>query len=154
MSDNDFDNDNDQQDDDQTGDKPNWRRQLERKAAKADALARENAFLKAGVNPDDPKAKWLVKGYDGDLTPEAIKTAALEAGVLKAETGEARDEIPDEEKQAHERLADTTRGAGSGGERDFHAEMMAAETPAELDRIAREAGVRFADGAYTPPTHR
>lgn len=54
-----------------------------REAAKqAAALARENAFLKAGVNPEDPKAKYFVKGYDGELTAEAIQTEAKVLGLL------------------------------------------------------------------------
>ena len=158
----DTDYDDDYQDDDdrddrgdRSGDKPGWRRRLEKKAQRADDLARENAFLKAGVNPDDPKAKWLVKGYDGELTPEAIKAAASEAGILGGATEEPakeepKDDIPSEEKDAHERMSDTAEGQASGGERDFHAEMNAAKTPEELHRIAREAGVRFAAGTYTP----
>lgn len=45
-------------------------------------LERENAFLKAKIDPEDPKAKWFVKGYDGDLSTEAIRKAALEAAVI------------------------------------------------------------------------
>jgi ribosomal protein L12E/L44/L45/RPP1/RPP2 len=53
------------------------------KAEKA-ALARENAFLKAGINTDDPKLAYFYKGYDGEMTPEAIKQAAITAGFLSA----------------------------------------------------------------------
>lgn len=47
-------------------------------------LARENAFLKAGVNPEDPKMGYFMRGYEGELDTEAIKTAATEAGFLGA----------------------------------------------------------------------
>lgn len=43
---------------------------------------RKLAFLEAGVNTADPKMAYFVKGYDGDLKPESIKAAAVEAGFL------------------------------------------------------------------------
>lgn len=49
------------------------------------ALERENAFLKAGINPDDksnPMAGYFAKGYDGPLDAESIKAAATAAGVI------------------------------------------------------------------------
>lgn len=47
-----------------------------------DTLKRENAFLKAGIKPDDPKAKYFVRGYDGELTADAILAEAKAAGVI------------------------------------------------------------------------
>lgn len=62
---------------------------LRAKAKKADILERENAalkrefaFVKAGVPMDDPKMTYFVKGYDGDLEPDAIRAAAIEAGFM------------------------------------------------------------------------
>lgn len=46
------------------------------------AAARELAFMKAGINPDDPKAKYFVKAYDGELEIDKIKSEATEAGLL------------------------------------------------------------------------
>lgn len=100
---------------------PNWRRQLERKATKAekraseaesraDAAERRLAFAEAGVPLDDPKSRYFVKGYDGDLTADAIKAAAAEAGLLAAPTEPADDGIPPEEQAAHQRIADTAVG--------------------------------------------
>ena len=45
-------------------------------------LRRELAFAKAGLSLSDPRLKYFVKGYDGDLEPEAIREAAVEAGFL------------------------------------------------------------------------
>lgn len=47
------------------------------------ALQRENAFLKAGIDPDDQRLRYFVKGYDGDLTPSQIRQAAIEAGFIQ-----------------------------------------------------------------------
>lgn len=49
---------------------------------RAEKLERENAFLKAGVNPDDPKLGYFYRGYDGDLSADAIRAAAVEAGFI------------------------------------------------------------------------
>jgi hypothetical protein len=40
------------------------------------------AFAQAGINPTEPAAKYFVKGYDGDMDPEAIRAAAVEARVI------------------------------------------------------------------------
>lgn len=56
--------------------------ELRKQVAELSDLKRELAFTKAGINPDDPKAKWFVKGYDGDLDPDAIKLAAVEAQLI------------------------------------------------------------------------
>jgi hypothetical protein len=78
---------NDDQQDDGNEDFKN----LRAKAKKADTLERENAtlkrenaFVKAGVPLDDPKMSYFVKGYDGDLDPQVIRDAAIEAGFMQA----------------------------------------------------------------------
>ena len=53
--------------------------------AKAEAAAeaeRKLAFVEAGVDPSLPVAKYFMKGYDGELTPEAIRQAAIEAQII------------------------------------------------------------------------
>ena len=54
--------------------------------AKAAAKDREVAFLRAGIDPDAKEGivGYFAKGYDGDMTPDAIKAAAQAAGVLQA----------------------------------------------------------------------
>lgn len=49
----------------------------------ADTLRRENAFLKAGINADDARLAYFVKGYDGELSAEAIRKAAYDAGFIQ-----------------------------------------------------------------------
>ena len=54
--------------------------------AKAEAAAeaeRKLAFVEAGVDPSLPVAKYFMKGYDGELTPEAIRQAAIEAQIIQ-----------------------------------------------------------------------
>lgn len=49
-----------------------------------DALKRENAFLRAGIDPQDKRLRYFVAGYDGELNQEAIRLAAVEAGFMDA----------------------------------------------------------------------
>jgi ribosomal protein L12E/L44/L45/RPP1/RPP2 len=55
-----------------------------RAKAEAETLRRENVFLRAGIDPDDTRLRYFVKGYDGELEPDAIRTAAVEAGFVQA----------------------------------------------------------------------
>ena len=77
---------------------------FEAKAKEAEAAQRELAFVKAGVNPDSAAAKYFVKGYDGELTPEAIRAAAEEANLVSSEKKEAAGE-----QQAWNRVAQASR---------------------------------------------
>ena len=55
---------------------------LREQAASASEAARKLAFVEAGVDPSLPVAKYFMKGYDGELTPEAIRQAAIEAQII------------------------------------------------------------------------
>jgi hypothetical protein len=61
----------------------NGKKQLEKELAD---LKRELAFAKAGLPMNDPKMSYFVKGYDGEMTANAIREAALEAGFLASQT--------------------------------------------------------------------
>lgn len=47
-------------------------------------MKRELAFAKAGLPLDDPRMNYFVKGYDGEMEPDAIREAATAAGFLAA----------------------------------------------------------------------
>lgn len=48
-------------------------------------MKRQMAFYQAGIPQDDPRMKYFIKGYEGELEPEAIRNAASEAGFLQVE---------------------------------------------------------------------
>lgn len=54
-------------------------------AAERDAAQRELAFFRAGINAESAVGQLFVKGYDGELTTEAIKAAAAEIPGLVGE---------------------------------------------------------------------
>jgi len=57
-------------------------------------MKRQMAFYQAGIPQDDPRMKYFVKGYEGELDPEAIRNAASEAGFLQVEQKETPQENP------------------------------------------------------------
>ena len=62
-----------------------------RKAARAGETAakeaadakRSLAFMQAGVDPADKRLSYFAKAYDGEMTADAIRNAAVEAGFLQ-----------------------------------------------------------------------
>lgn len=85
-------------------------KELQEKVDATGTAARDLAFLKAGVDPDSPKAKYFVKAYDGDLTVDAIKAEAVAAGLVESEDDGAGD-IPADEQAAHKRTVENVAGA-------------------------------------------
>lgn len=94
-----------------------------KRARKADeelaTLRREFAFVKAGIDPEDPKLKYFAKGYDGEITAEAIRAAATEAGYLTSDDTE--------EAAAHERISQASAGAATQPKVDKVQELLDAD---------------------------
>ena len=88
---------------------------------------RELAFLKAGIPMDDPRMAYFVKGYDGDLTADAIKAQAVKDGFLTEQAPEKTPEQQAEETQNAALLAAQQRQTllAQGG-------LMVGEIPAEV----------------------
>jgi hypothetical protein len=121
------DNTTDEQDEDR---KPNWRRELEAKARRADelekklaAMERKEAFRDVGLDLSKPGVGYFVKGYDGELTAEAIKAAAIEAGFLSEQPAPSNTST-DAPHPAQAALDGITEAAGSPSQvgADFRAE--------------------------------
>lgn len=137
--------------DDETDDRPDDRtitlkrdqiRSLEKQAkaaseavARAEAAERRLAFAEAGIPLSDPKMAYFVKGYDGDISPDAIRQAATDAGFLAAERVDDTDQL--------DRLNRTEAGASNGRMSDddaYQAEMAAAKDVTEVTAIAAKYG--------------
>ncbi len=65
--------------------------ELRKQVSEASEARRELTFLKAGINPDDPKFKYFLKGYDGELSPDAIRLAAEEAQLITPQEPVSKD---------------------------------------------------------------
>lgn len=83
-------------------------REIRKALAEAEQARREVNFLKAGIDPAEPKFKYFVKGYDGDLSPEAIKAAAEEAQLITPQPA-----VDDTDKQAWQTTNKIAAGAES-----------------------------------------
>ena len=53
--------------------------------AELSQMKRQMAFFQAGIPQDDPRMQYFIKGYEGELDADAIRTAATEAGFLQVE---------------------------------------------------------------------
>lgn len=111
--------------------------ELKKQVAEAEAVKREMAFLKAGVPMDNPVAKYFVKGYDGEITPEAIRQAAEEANLIAkaAENAQAKSEA-----DAWGRISRAQRaGETSDPVVDWNAKINAAKNEQEVMQILAQA---------------
>jgi hypothetical protein len=103
--------------------------------AEAEQARRELMFLKAGVNPDDPKAKYFVKGYDGELTVEAIRQAAEEASYIPSQRKEVQADA-----EAFGRMARAaTFGETSEPVVDYADKIRKAKSPDEVMQLLAQA---------------
>jgi len=85
---------------------------LRQQAIESESTKRELAFVKAGIDPSDAAAKYFVKGYDGELTQDAIKQAAIEARLLSHTISD--EEVS--EQKAWGKTNQVAAGAGSSSE--------------------------------------
>lgn len=126
---------------------------LRAKARKADTLERENAtikrelaFVKAGVPLDDPRMTYFVKGYDGELDPDAIRTAAVEAGFM-APPQQQQDPVVDEARSGQAAAVAASTGLDHGFDENaigYAMDQAYAQGGLEaLSDVARQYGVTF-----------
>ena len=116
MSDNYIEDDFDQDLDNEEQESASDLRRAARRGAKAqkelEMLRKELAFYKAGISIDDPKMRYFVKGYDGEMTAEAIRAAALEAGFIASQQPEQVDEgVQQQVFSAQQRVMAASAGA-------------------------------------------
>jgi len=105
-----------------------------------DAMKREMAFLKAGVDTDTKAGQLLYKAYDGELETDLLRAEAAELGILREASAPVREMSDDSDRQAtQERRAlaentvppeNQTESPYDAGHREFKA-MMDAGRPKE-----------------------
>jgi hypothetical protein len=113
--------------------------------ARAEAAERQLAFAQAGVPLSDPRSKYFVKGYEGELTAEAIQAEAATFGLTAAPANT----ITPTEQQALTTIGQAADGAAVPGAQDYAAEYAAAaqlpprEGQAKVAEIAARQGVQI-----------
>lgn len=139
-------------DEDQQNDIPELRKAADegRKArAEADRLNRENAMLRAGIDLDAKAGQYFAKGYDGELTTEAITAEANDfpgalrgAATPKAETEPEAD--PTETRERMDLASGSTPSVPEG--EDPYVEGMKAFTAARRDGTPADKAAAAAFG--------
>jgi hypothetical protein len=110
-------------------------KELRKQVAEFAVTQRELAFAKAGIDPASPQAKYFVKGYDGDLTPEAIRAAAEEAQLITPQPVQA-----DPDKAAWQQSNKIAAGAETASEGPSWVKRIRdASSPEEISNIFAEA---------------
>lgn len=110
----DEDYDTDEVDESEASESPRGLRRAANKGKKLESenqqLKRELAFFKAGIDTDDPRMKYFAKGYDGEMTAEAVRQAAMDAGFLQTQSA-AQNAQNLEVASAQERVLTASAGA-------------------------------------------
>jgi hypothetical protein len=102
--------------------------------AELNQMKRQMAFYQAGIPQDDPRMQYFIKGYEGELEPDAIRTAATEAGFLQVQA-EAQ-EAPKENLVAAAEQRVMAASAGAVAEDNSEAAALA-----KLESALAEGGV-------------
>jgi hypothetical protein len=118
-------------------------REIRKALAEAEQAKREATFLKAGINPSEAKFKYFVKGYDGDLNPDAIIAAAEEAQLIAP----SKPQVDEEEKRGWQQTNKVAAGNESAPPPASWAKRIQdASSQEEVYQIfaeAREQGIEF-----------
>lgn len=96
-------------------------------------LRRELAFAKAGLPMDDPKMNYFIKGYEGEMTADAIREAALEAGFL-ASQAQSEDPRMSAVADAQQRVMSASSGVSFEG-------LSEEAALAQLESAMEEGGI-------------
>jgi hypothetical protein len=123
--------------------------------ARATAAERKLAFVEAGVplttadGKPNPIANYFVNGYQGDVTPEAIRAEATSLGLLQPQAP-AQQTAP-AQQQVFGQMAEATQGQVTPGTRNYDAEITAAGAARDrnlMHRLVQEKAQ--AEGRTTP----
>ena len=128
-----------------TESKPNWRRDLEAKAKRADELEaqvqqmqRKEVFRDAGLDPSNKMTEYFMKGYDGELSVEAIQSEANSAGLSTMTTTASIGNLAEQQAQqqaqfdAERRIAQAGDDAGPVSDPSLNELIRQTNDPDEL----------------------
>lgn len=108
---------------DNLDDSPEHIKKLRAEAEQAKVLAKELeqkerqiAFLQAGIDTGSKLGQMMMKTYEGELMPEAIRSEAVELGLVKAEDSEQEQGV--DERQTQFQNARDTFAGGDSARRD------------------------------------
>ena len=100
-------------------------------------MKRELAFAKAGIPLTDPKMNYFVKGYEGELEPDAIIEAATAAGFLAAQSA-PQEQAQDANAEAVASIQQRVMAASAGATAEDISEAAAI---ARMESAMQEGGL-------------
>jgi len=104
----------------------------------AEAAKKELAFVKAGIDLNSPMSKYFVKGYDGEISPDAIRAAAAEANLIQ--TAPSEQQVPKQEQAAWNRMGNAAAmGDVSEPVVDYAAKIASAKNEREVMELLAQA---------------
>ena len=142
-------------DNDSENDSKNWRRKLEADAkegkrayreaeiAKQEATKakRELALMKAGIDLESGTGKLFAKAYDGEATPEAIKAAAQEFGLVPtSQTTEVQNDL-----SAIDRISQASAGATGTVAPNAIDEIRNAKSQEDIIKVLQANGITISN---------
>jgi hypothetical protein len=114
-------------------------KELRQLKADAEAAKRKLAFVEAGVDLSSPVAEYFVKGYDGEISAEAIKSAASKLN-LTPQSAPAPQQVAPAEQQAWSRMGNAARVGDAGEpEVDFASRISNAKSEREVMELLAQA---------------
>ena len=124
--------------------KPNWRRDMEARAKAGDEavaqlaqLQRELSFRDAGVDPNSKQGQYFMRGYDGEMTADAIRAEAAELGL----TGQpVQAQQPQVDYGAEQRIAMAADDAGPVTNPELDTLIRQTKNPEELRELMEAHG--------------
>ena len=126
--------------------KPNWRRDLEARASAGDEavaelaqLRRELSFRDAGVDPNSKQGQYFMRGYDGEMTVDAIRAEAAELGVA-GNSNPPVAQAPPIDYGAEQRIAMAADDAGPVANPDLQALIRQTSNAEELKALMEANG--------------
>jgi len=129
---------------------PNWRRDLEARAKAGDeAVAelatskRRDAFRDAGLDPKDVGVQYFIKGYEGELTEEAIKAEAARAGFGQTAPEPTTPTPIEQQLEGESRFADAADDAGPVTDPELNDLIAQTKDAEELQALMESRGYQF-----------
>jgi hypothetical protein len=106
----------------------------------AEAAKRKLAFVEAGVDLSSPVAEYFIKGYDGEISTEAIKSAASKLNLTPQQSAPAPQQVAPAEQQAWNRMGNAARVGDAGEpEVDFASRISNAKSEREVMELLAQA---------------
>jgi hypothetical protein len=125
-----------------------WRNKMKATSERANAAEakvmlyeRDLTFREAGLDPQDPRVKYFVKGYDGELNADSIRQEATAAGFINQNSPEPTfNENISDALEAEQRIVNAGQGGDPVPVVDLNDQMRALDNTDDLKELWERNG--------------